>query len=304
MIREVARRAVSLPRCIRHFSSSPDVQPPSPTALSQYVKRILDRTDQLRRYQENDVFPPSNWQLRNCYLYALLQQPTKTEIDAVEFLEGAKFASECVIRAMHSQDLIDFAGEKAPRPPLADEMEQMFESMCYQVQFLPRVKRLGLGVSSLELRELDFTGVHLSGVSFKRPTRATLKTEEKLLAVGKQAMAQQKQKMKEMGGRPNFAELMSGFRSVKEQLESVEMEPHDGSETLERLQLSTLIHTKQTVEAVSAKTAERIAVKTEVKTLMCFESLVTDPQDVDWQITRMKQYGRVVSRELVDLNAG
>ncbi|ETP46225.1 hypothetical protein F442_07488 [Phytophthora nicotianae P10297] len=301
MLRQIPRRSLQLTRRVQHFSSPPDAQPPSRNFyddLSQYVKRVLDRSDQLKRYEEHNVFPPNNWAFRNYYLYAQLQLPSKTEIDAVEFLDGAKFACDRVIRAMHSPELMDFASDKAPKPPIADEMEQMFEPTCYQAQFLPRAKRLGLGVSSLELKELDFTGVYLSGVKLERVTRAMLKAEEKLRAVALQAIAEQKQTMKQMrtvGEKQNTAELLSLLSSVQEKLESVEVEPNDDSETFERLQLSTLIRTTQTVEVVSEKTAERITVKSDVKTMMCFESFVTDLQDVDWQIMKMNQFGRVVS---------
>ncbi|ETI48499.1 hypothetical protein F443_07472 [Phytophthora nicotianae P1569] len=139
MLRQIPRRSLQLTRRVQHFSSPPDAQPPSRNFyddLSQYVKRVLDRSDQLKRYEEHNVFPPNNWAFRNYYLYAQLQLPSKTEIDAVEFLDGAKFACDRVIRAMHSPELMDFASDKAPKPPIADEMEQMFEPTCYQAQFL------------------------------------------------------------------------------------------------------------------------------------------------------------------------
>ncbi|KAG3086765.1 hypothetical protein PI124_g18212 [Phytophthora idaei] len=300
MLRQIPRRSLQLMRRVRHLSSSPDAQPPYRNFygdLSQYLKRVLDRKDQLKRYLDHCVFPPSNWTLRNYYLYAQLQLPPKTEIDAVEFLDGARFACDRILRAMHSPELIDFATANAPfnSPAIADEMEQMFESTCHQGQLLPCTRRLGLGVPSQELKELDFTNVYLSGVKLDRPTRAYLKTEEKLRAVALQAIAEQQHKLRQMSERPNIMEMMSDLSSIKKKMASVEMEPEDGSETLERLQLRALFRTTQTVEAVSAMTSERVAVKSDVKTTLCFESFVTNPEDVDWQIVQMNQFGRVVS---------
>ncbi|KAG7376550.1 hypothetical protein PHYPSEUDO_013151 [Phytophthora pseudosyringae] len=297
-LRPSPRRSPQLSRRTQHFSSSPSPGPPSPTfydELSQYVKRVVDRKDQLTRYQEHSVFPPSNWTVLNYFLYAQLQLPSKTELDAVEFLNGARFACDRVVRAMHAQELLDFAAGNGPRPEIADEVERMFDPMCFQRQFLPRARRLAVGVTRLELKELDFSGVYLSGVACERTTRANLKTEEKLRAAVKQAIV----KKRKTNERP-IGMAVPDLSAIKETMASIQTEQGDDSEILERLQLSALFRTTQTVEAVSAKTAERVAVKTDVKTTLRFESLVTEPDDVDWRIVSMNQFGRVVSRTKED----
>ncbi|EGZ06470.1 hypothetical protein PHYSODRAFT_319834 [Phytophthora sojae] len=298
------RRCGVLRRHARFFSSSPS-PPPTPSTptfyddLSLYLKRVVDRSHQLTRYSEHSVFPPSNWTLSNYLLYAQLQLPSKTEIDAVEFLTGARFACDRVIRAMHSQELVDYAADNAPRPQQADEMEKMFEPTCYQRLFLPRVRRLGGGVSSLQLTELDFTGVYLSGVTCQRTTRANLKAEETLRAVVGETIAQkQREKQLKDGGRPNVMEVVSDLSDIKHKLQKSRDSSDDSQDeaVVERLQLDALFHTTQTVEAVQAKTAERVTVTTDVKTTLSFESLVTEPEDVDWRIVKMNQMGRVVNR--------
>ncbi|GMF14232.1 unnamed protein product [Phytophthora lilii] len=264
--------------------------------LSSYVKRVVERAAELDRYREHSVSPPDNWTLRNYWLYAQLQLPAKTQIDAVEFLTGARFACDRVIRAMHSQELIDYAADNAPRPPVADELAQMFEPTCFQRLLLPRVRRLGVGVSELQLKELDFSGVYLSGVECQRTTRANLRAEETLRTVVGETIAE---KHKQLKARPNVMEVVSDLNAIKEKLEkSVDKSggAEDDAHVVERMRLNALFNTTQTVEAVSAKTTERVAVKTVVKTTLCFESLVTEPEDVDWRIVKMNQFGRVVSR--------
>jgi hypothetical protein len=298
MMLGLLRRSPRAVRLARGFSSSPDTPPSFYDDLSGYVNRVLSRTDQLERYREHSVFPSSNWTLHNYYLYAQLQLPSKTEIDAVEFLNGARFACDRVLRAMHSQELMEFAADNGPRPELANEMEQMLDPTCYQRLFLPRVRRLGVGVSSLELKELDFTGVYLRGVHCNRTTRANLRAEEALRAVVGDTIAQ-KQKDRPKNERPNVMDVVSDLSDIKEKLaktvDKSTTEPED-EEIVERLRLDALFHTTQKVEAVSAKTSERYTVTTNVKTRLSFESLVTEPDDVDWRIVTMNQLGRVVSR--------
>ncbi|KAG6616170.1 uncharacterized protein IUM83_03755 [Phytophthora cinnamomi] len=279
---------------VRSFSSS---SPPTfYDDLSLYLKRVVDRSPQLTRYAEHSVFPPSNWSVQNYLLYAQLQLPSNTEVDAVEFLTGARFACDRVIRAMHSQELVDFAADNAPKPETAEEVENMFEPTCYQRLFLPRVRRLGVGISSLELKELDFTGVYLSGVNCQRMTRANLRTNEALRAVVRETIAQKQREKQLKDGRPNVMEVVSDLSDIKDKLQnSKRSEPGDDT-VVERLRLDALFDTTQTVEAVQAKMSERVTVTTDVKTTLCFESLVTDPEDVDWRIINMNQMGRVVRR--------
>ncbi|KAL4092958.1 hypothetical protein PRIC1_011947 [Phytophthora ramorum] len=294
------RCAPRLPlRAARRFSSSTPTPPSSSfyDELSQYVKRVVDRSHQFARYRDHRVFFPSNWTLNNYFQYAQLQLPSKTEIDAVDFLTGAKFACDRVIRSMHSPQLVSFAAGNGPKPSIAYDMEEMFDSTCYERQFLPRVRRLGVGASDLRLTELDFTGVYLDGVHCQRTTRGNLKAEEALRTVVKETMAE-KHKMKQ---RPSVMEVVSDLSAIKEKLNKSKVnESEDDDDVVERLRLDALFYTVQTVETVSSKTAQKVAVKTEVKTTLCFESLVTEPDDVDWRVVRMDKLGRLLSRKEVN----
>ncbi|KAF1780517.1 hypothetical protein GQ600_15668 [Phytophthora cactorum] len=280
MLRQVPRRSLQLMRRVRHFSSSPDAHP-----RPQLLRRLI-AVPQAGFGSEGPIeaipgphcLPSEQLDAPNYYLYAQLQLPSKTEIDAVEFLDGARFACDRILRAMHSPELIDFATANAPFRPAS-----------------PSHKETRTGSAQSRVEGARLYRVYLSGVKVDRPTRAYLKTEEKLRAVALQAIAEQQHKLRQMSERPNITEMMSDLSSIKKKMESVEMEPEDGSETLERLQLRALFHTTQTVEAVSAMTSERVAVKSDVKTTLCFESFVTNPEDVDWQIVQMNQFGRVVS---------
>ncbi|KAL3656724.1 hypothetical protein V7S43_018388 [Phytophthora oleae] len=288
------RRSLRPLQRAQHFSSS---TPPSNAydEISQYVKRVIDRKDQLKRYQDYSVFPPSNWSLHNYYLYANLQLPSKTEIDAVEFLNGARFACDRVIRAMHANQPIDLSSDHQ----IDADIEQMFDPLCYQKDFLPRFRGLAMGSSSIELKELDFTGVYLGGVSCERTTRANIKMEEKLRAVLSETLVE-KHKLKQLNqlkGELSVKKVVEDVSAIKEKLESeLETSLEDEEEVLERLQLTALLHTTQSVEAVSAQTSQRQTVKSDVKMTLRFESLVTEPNDVDWRIIKLKQFRRITSR--------
>lgn len=93
-------------------------------------------------------------------------------------------------------------------------------------------------------------------------------------------------------------EVVSDLSDIKHKLQKSRDSSDDSQDeaVVERLQLDALFHTTQTVEAVQAKTAERVTVTTDVKTTLSFESLVTEPEDVDWRIVKMNQMGRVVNR--------
>ncbi|KAG1705674.1 hypothetical protein DVH05_003375 [Phytophthora capsici] len=283
----LGRRCLRLPQRLQHFSSSPL----SSDGLSQYVRRVLDRKDQLKRYEDHNVFPPNNWSLHNYYLYAQLQLPSKTEIDAVEFLDGVRFAGDRVIRSMHANQPIDLSSDCQ----IDTDIEQMFDSLCFQKDFLPRVRRLGVAASSIELKELDFTGVYLAGVSCERTTRFNIKMEEKLRTVLSE-MLKEKHRMNQLNGELSVKKVLDDVSAVQQKVESELETSSDDEEEVERLQLTALLRTTQSVEAVSAQTAEKQTVTSDVKTMLRFESLVTEPSDVDWRIIKLKQIGRVTSR--------
>lgn len=69
------------------------------------------------RYREHSVFPPSNWVMQNYLLFAKLQLPTNTEIDAVDFLNGARFACDLAVNTMYSREFVNFATGPSRRPP-------------------------------------------------------------------------------------------------------------------------------------------------------------------------------------------
>ncbi|KAJ8561722.1 hypothetical protein ON010_g7957 [Phytophthora cinnamomi] len=127
-------------------------------------------------------------------------------------------------------------------------------------------------------------------------TRANLRTNEALRAVVRETIAQKQREKQLKDGRPNVMEVVSDLSDIKDKLQnSKRSEPGDDT-VVERLRLDALFDTTQTVEAVQAKMSERVTVTTDVKTTLCFESLVTDPEDVDWRIINMNQMGRVVRR--------
>ncbi|KAG7384987.1 hypothetical protein PHYBOEH_009240 [Phytophthora boehmeriae] len=264
--------------------------------------------DQMDRYREHSVFPPESSWLRNYLTFAQLQMPAKTEIDAVEFLNGARFACEQVMTNLYSAEFLDYAGEIAkapedadnvPKPQVAKEMEDMFEPMFYHYQLLRHAARLRQRYSHIDFHKLDFNGVYLRGVKCQQLTVADLKREQTTGAVIGETMTGLQLKFRDEDARAEvnmwsvFGELGNIKNKVKKELT---VNPEDETTHVERLQLKAQFNIEQTVETISADNAKHLVTESQVACTMRFVSLVTEPDDVDWHVDGMRQTGRVLSR--------
>ncbi|KAF4325503.1 hypothetical protein BBO99_00001996 [Phytophthora kernoviae] len=293
-------------RRVKHFSS--DSSPGIFESTRGYVNRCIQRTDQMERYREHSMFPPDNSWLHNYLLYAQLQLPAKTEIDAVEFLNGARFACEQVMTNLYSAEFLDYAGaiskategaETVSKPPVAEEMEAMFEPVFYHYQLLRHAARLRLRYSHIEFQKLDFTGVYLSGVKCQRLTVADLKREQTTGAVIGESVTGLQLKLRDEKNRAevNAWDVLGELSSVGKKVEKkLAVNPEDETTKVERLQLKALFNIEQSVETISVDNVKHVVTESQVACRMRFVSLVTEPEDVDWRIDRMNQTGRVLSR--------
>lgn len=265
----------------------------------------------MERYHQHSVFPPENSWLQNYLLYAKLQQPMKTEIDAVEFLNGARFACEKVMTSLYSEEFLTYAGEfvnaqdheSVPKPPVAEEMEGMFEPMFYHYQLLRHAARLRLRYKHIEFKKLEFTGVYLSGVKCQNVTLADLKREQTTGEVLGESVTELQMKLRDEKAKAdvNAWDVLGELRSIGKRVEQqLTVSPEDESTFVERLRLSALFNIEQTVETITADNARHLLTESSVACTMRFGSLVTEPEDVEWRIGRMNQTGRVLNRTEVE----
>lgn len=146
--------------------------------------RARERRSVFRAYESRGVFQRSAsrvHRLSSWLLFFQLNRPSETQIDAEEFLEGARVAMEATMRAMYSREFAEFVdqtpkaswAEAAERQPVAWQLRETLESVSFDAfaEFL-RFSRAA-GIRS-ELQELEIHSAHVVGVSFRRiPSRPT-----------------------------------------------------------------------------------------------------------------------------------
>ncbi|EGZ06518.1 hypothetical protein PHYSODRAFT_531132, partial [Phytophthora sojae] len=217
-------------------------------------------------YESSGVFHPANSTAKNYTLFCLLQRPSNTKVDAAEFLQGAQVAVERVFNGMFSSELMGpLSGKKSVKPAIADEMEAMFTPGAYQTWLLPKLwTNKGTRIRGSKIK--TFTGVHLTGVSMKRITLASYKISDlQQRALGMDLAKLQKQRIEK----------------------AMEMTPEEATTMVERLRLSVTFNVALSVKCVEDDGEETVD-EGESTFVLCFESLATRPDDVDWRIQKME----------------
>lgn len=249
----------------------------------QFANRAMERaTTQLTRYQEHSVFPPSNWVLQNYLLFTKLQLPTNTEIDAVDFLNGARFCCDLAVNTMYSTEFVNYATGAIPKSPAAEKMKSGLSEACYDA-FLFAMKQTSKTGNRFTLKQLDINGVYIYDVNWDRMSLAELKQEEALEAYNRAQVA-------ELEKQEEAASMVGqGEASAVKREETVvgnpmaDISPEDHATMIERLRLDVLLDTVEHLEVVMAEAADQVLEKKN-SAVWRFESLVTQPEDVDWRI--------------------
>jgi hypothetical protein len=234
-------------------------------------------TPQMERYRQYSVFPPSNWLLQNYLLFTKLQLPTNTEIDAVEFLNGARFACDLAVNTMYSREFVNFATGAISESPAAEKMQSGLSDGCYEA-FLFAMKQTSKTGNRFTLQQLDINGVYLYDVNWDRMSLAELKQEAALEAYNRAQVAEL-EKQEEAG---------EGAGAAKDEAQRVvnpfaDINPEDHAAMVERLRLDVLLETVEHLEVVTPEAADQVLDK-KSSAVWRFESLVTQPEDVDWRI--------------------
>ncbi|KAK1942352.1 hypothetical protein P3T76_005851 [Phytophthora citrophthora] len=230
-------------------------------------------TTQMERYRQHSVFPPSNWMMQNYLLFTKLQLPTNTEIDAVDFLNGARFACDLAVNTMYSREFVNFATGAVTESPAAEKMKSGLSESCYDA-FLFAMKQTNKTGNKFTLKELEINGVYLYDVNWDRMSLAELKQEEALEAYNRAQVAELEKQ--EEGGTVRDAEKV-----VVDPMADVN--PEDHATMIERLRLDVLLDTVEHLEVETTETAGEVFEKNS-SAVWRFESLVTQPDDVDWRI--------------------
>ncbi|KAG7376552.1 hypothetical protein PHYPSEUDO_013153 [Phytophthora pseudosyringae] len=279
------KNKTSLTLCIndtsdpQHFSSSSDAKPSvldGPEGLMQFANRAMERViPQMDRYRDHSVFPPSNWLLQNYLLFTKLQLPTNTEIDAVEFLNGARFACDLAVNTMYSREFVNFATGAVSESSAAEKMKSGLSEGCYDA-FLFAMKQTSKTGNMFTLRELDINGVYLYDVNWDRMSLAELKQEEALEAYNRAQVAELEKQQEAEGG-----DVKDDEKVVLDPM--ADISPEDHATMIERLRLDVLLETVEHLDVVTAEAADQELDK-KSSAVWRFESLVTQPEDVDWRI--------------------
>ncbi|EGZ06533.1 hypothetical protein PHYSODRAFT_363897, partial [Phytophthora sojae] len=268
------------------------------SSLWDYGKRVYERHDDFQRYVDSGVFHPESSTFKNYALFCLLQRPTNTQIDAVEFLKGAQVACDRVINGTFSAEVRDYVtGKESVKPAVVQAMETMFEPACYQRHFLPRVRYYAQSTDTIDMEiagsTLEFTGVHLTGVSMRRMTLAKFKKKEivRRVIAGRMAELQKTKTHNEL--RVDALEML-GDETIRERLAGEEgtITEEDAATMVERLRLSVVCDVLLSVDGVHNTDSDKLHAKTNTSYLMCFESLVTRPDEVDWRIENLDELRR------------
>lgn len=159
--------------------SEPTVAAPSSwwDEVRETYARARARTHVFEEFEAAGVFQPSSSRLArlsNWYLFYQLNRPRETQLNMVEFLEGAKHAMETTMMAMYSREFAAFAtrsqktttgdlDESSPVHLLSTTLEPVsLEAFTEFVCFSSAA-----GIRS-ELQKLELHSAHVVGVTFTR----------------------------------------------------------------------------------------------------------------------------------------
>ncbi|KAF1785362.1 hypothetical protein GQ600_18923 [Phytophthora cactorum] len=256
----LSKDADTRPSCSR-LRASPQTLPPhiigvllvafldGPEGIMQFANRSVERvTTQMERYREHSVFPPSNWMLHNYLLFTKLQLPTNTEIDAVDFLNGARFACDFAVNTMYSTEFVNFATGAISESPAAEKMKSGLSETCYDA-FLFAMKQTSK--TETGLRSSNWTS------TWDRMSLAELKQEEALEAYNR-AQVVELEKQEEKEGKVEDTEKV-----VVNPMEDIS--PEDHATMIERLRLDVQLDAVEHLEVVTAEAADQLLEKTRLR---------------------------------------
>lgn len=255
---------------MRSFSSSNDSRNDSNNAAPKFERglsglgavfsRVSDRSSEFQRYQKAGVFPPDDSWLTNMIAFVALNIPQRTQIDAVEFIEGAKHACKAQLTAVNSLEFGKYIGGEISQCDNAHLLQKYCTPAFYQSASSNVKLTYAMRNLIFESQGAAIEGIHLKSVEYARLTDQEYKDE------------------------------VTGLRQAPFLVWS-----EDAS--VERMKLALHVTTVENVKMNYFKRKEDTSkfVQQQNAYTWIFESRVTRPEDVDWRIADVYRVsGRVL----------
>jgi hypothetical protein len=243
-------------------------------------KRAFERLPLFRQYRKHHVFPPAMGLVSQLSLFAKLQRPTHTDIDALEFLNGAHQAVDTSLTTMFSKEVVNHALGRISKSPATKTLRQLLSPACFDMK-LQGLKMLKSTMLSMELNELEIKSVHLGDVTFERLTLAEVKQQEieDLHNIHSSIEAAFQHVNQRIKTKPMPTKL-DGITDIG----SIVIGEHDHTILVERMRLNVEIETTETMT-----TAYFIRPKSECVTIdkigiWIFEAIVSNPGEMNWRV--------------------
>ncbi|GMF14234.1 unnamed protein product [Phytophthora lilii] len=144
----------------------------------------MDSADQLAKYEkELQLFPAGLNPASLWWTMVQLHMPATTEVELVEFLEGAKMAAQTQLRAVNSKQFAEFAAGLTDASSVADELS----NYCTP-RFFENLKRAAAGTlrdrnMTLELQDICIESAVVADVRYAQLTQTEYEAQTAGLAV-------------------------------------------------------------------------------------------------------------------------
>ncbi|KAF4033934.1 hypothetical protein GN244_ATG14143 [Phytophthora infestans] len=234
----------------RRYSSQPDNQKRPAEGFQEVLDtlaRVRDRKGLLEEYKTHGVFAPSSmsW-LANWLMFYHLNRPQHTQLDLVDFIQGAKYAMGATMTAMYSNEFADYVAREAEAPgPLkpdcesAEMVERSLETVSYKAFKSFVLQSASAGVRA-EMKKIEVHSAHLMSVQYERVAKRSTTNSSGATVLGV---------------------------------------PVD-----ERLKLAVLFDITERVSMTLPDSDDAEEIARSNKAIWQFESVVTKPEDIDWII--------------------
>lgn len=206
----------------------------------------MSRLDKFDAYSAGEVFAPDMNVAQQFLVFLQLQLPAKTEIDAVEFLEGARLAAQVQFEAVNSVDLPKFLAGELSESVSADKLQTYCTPGYYNMAALQVKRNYKQRACFIECQKMAVEKAHLRFVDYNRLTEQQYSEETSFM-------------------KPPPASW-----------------PLDA--TLERLRLHVDLSTVEDLLIHFLDKDEQRLVQQQNVHRVIFESRVTTPDEVDWRI--------------------
>lgn len=236
------------------------------SALRGIFARVLGRASELQRYQKAGVFPPDDSWLANMIGFVTLNIPQRTQIDAVEFIKGAKHACKAQLTAINSLEFGKYIGGEVSQCENADLLQKYCTPAFYQSASSNVKLTYAMRHLVFESQGVAIESMHLKSVEYARLTDQEYKDE------------------------------VTGLRQAPYIVWSE-------NSKIERMKLALHVTTVENVKMnyFKRKVDACKFVQQQNAYTWIFESRVTRPEDVDWRIAGVYRVsGRVLDLPLED----